>query len=112
MTIISVACSKENEEVIEVTSIELDKTSVTLLTGESVELVAAISPSNATNKDIEWVSSDSKVATVADGKVTAVSVGKASITAKSYNGLSDTCRIITINNPDAGESEGTGEVEW
>ena len=97
---------------IEVTSITLSQTSVTLSSGESFTLTATIAPENATNKTITWSSSNTSVATVSNGIVTAVSVGKATITAKASNGLSSTCNIEVINKTPPGGSEGTGEVEW
>ena len=97
---------------IDVTSITLSQTSVTLSSGESVSLTATITPENATNKTITWSSSNTSIATVSNGKVTAVAVGKATITAKASNGLSSTCNIEVINKTPPGGSEGTGEVEW
>ena len=96
----------------EVTSITLNKTSVTLSAGESVELTATISPENATDKTVNWTSSNTGVATVSDGKVTAVAAGSAIITARSNNGYSATCHIVVVSKPDAGGSEGTEEEEW
>ena len=109
------ACSDESDlepTQIKATSITLSQTSVTLSAGESISLTATITPENATNKTITWSSSDSSVATVSNGKVTAVAVGKATITAKASNGLSSTCNIEVIRNTPPGGSEGTGEVEW
>lgn len=51
-------------------------------TGESAALTATISPKDATNQSITWSSSNTKVATVSDGKVTALSAGNTTITAK------------------------------
>ena len=96
----------------EVISITLNKTSVTLSAGESVELAATISPENATDKTVSWTSSNTGVATVVDGKVTAVAAGTTIITALSNNGYSATCHIVVVSKPDAGGSEGTGEEEW
>ena len=97
---------------VEVTSISLNRTSATLSVGEILELTATITPDDATDKTVKWTSSDTDVATVTDGKVTAVATGSATITAYSNNGYSDTCRIVVVSRPDAGGSEGTGEVEW
>ena len=96
----------------EVTSITLNKTSLTLSAGETVKLIATISPENATDKTVSWSSSNTNVATVTDGEVTAVTAGSATITARSNNGYSATCRIVVVSKPDAGGSEGTGEEEW
>ena len=52
--------------------------------GETAELTAKVDPSNATDPTVTWTSSDETVATVdANGKVTAVGGGTATITAKA-----------------------------
>lgn len=98
--------------VIDVTSIRISRTFATLSTGETLELTASVEPENATYKDIAWSSSDTGVATVTDGKVTAVAAGSVVITAAASNGLTASCRINVVKGPDAGGSEGTGEIEW
>ena len=65
---------------VSVTSIELEKDNIELKEGEAYTLVATINPSNATNKNIRWSSSNEKVATVSkQGIITAVGQGKATI---------------------------------
>ncbi|PKV02771.1 Ig-like domain-containing protein [Bifidobacterium pseudolongum] len=55
---------------------------VELKEGASKQLVATVSPSNATNRSVSWKSSNTSVATVdASGKVTAVAAGSATVTA-------------------------------
>lgn len=102
--------------IIEVASIKLNKASVVLSLGSSVELTATVLPENATDKTVAWSSSDASVATVANGKVTAVGVGSAAITARTSNGCSVECIIVVKDKKDddvpPGGSEGTGEVEW
>ena len=51
--------------------------------GETEAITAIVSPDNATDKTVEWGSSDVAVATVADGIITAKKSGEAIITAKS-----------------------------
>lgn len=68
---------------IAVTGISLDKTSLQLFVGASETLSAKITPDNATSPSVSWDSSDKEVATVDNGVVTAVSAGKATITAAS-----------------------------
>ena len=82
---------------IAVTSVSLDKTSLTLEIGESYTFIATISPSNATDKSITWASSAPSVAEVSQGKVTALSAGMATITAMSANGKSAEC-VVTITS--------------
>lgn len=71
-------------QVVAVSSVSLDKTSVSLNMGESVTLAATVKPDNASDKTVTWSSSKTSVATVdANGKVTAVAEGNATITAKA-----------------------------
>jgi hypothetical protein len=84
-------------KVIDVTSVSLDNTSLTLILGEQATLVATPLPENATNKYIAWTSTAPAVATVSDkGVVTSVSTGSAEIKAASNNGKYATC-TVTIN---------------
>ena len=70
--------------VVAVSSVTLDKTSVQLLEGESVQLTATVLPNDATDKTLSWSSSDSAVASVDNsGKVTAVKKGQATVTVKA-----------------------------
>lgn len=67
-----------------VTSVTLDKESITLTKGESKTLVATVKPDGATYKALSWTSSDSNVASVdSKGKVTALAIGSATITVKA-----------------------------
>ncbi len=81
------------DKIIEVTGITLDKTEANLYTGESVTLTATVSPSNATDKSVTWSSSNARVATVSSGRVTGVSQGTATITAKTSNGKTVSCKV-------------------
>lgn len=70
---------------VNVNNISLNIKSKKIKKGDSFTLTVTISPSNATNKDIKWSSSNNNVATVSNGKVTAKGKGKATITATSVN---------------------------
>ena len=81
------------KKVVAVTSVSLDKTSLSLTEGDSATLTATVKPDNATNKTVTWSSSNTSVATVdANGKVTAVKEGSATITAKAGE-KSATCSV-------------------
>lgn len=74
-----------------VTGISLNKTSMALNTGASETLTATVSPSNATNKNLSWASSNSSVAQVGqDGTVYAVGAGSCTITASATDGSGKT----------------------
>lgn len=63
------------------------------------KLTATVTPDNATDKTVTWTSNNDKVATVAaDGTVTAVGEGTATITATAANGKKDTCKV-TVKVP-------------
>lgn len=82
-----------------VTGVSLSLNTLTLDVGDEETLTATITPDNASNKSINWESSDTGVATVdANGKVTAVSVGSTAITATAADGSgkSATCSV-TVN---------------
>jgi len=84
---------------INVESITLDKTEVTLdVFGETkVTLTATVSPENATNKTVRWTSDNTKVATVdSEGNVEAKAQGTATIKAIAY-GVSATC-VVTVKD--------------
>lgn len=82
------------QTVVEETSVTLDKTAVTLAAGKNVTLRATVKPANA--GAVVWSSSDSKVATVVNGKVTAKKAGTAKITAKVGNKTA-TCTVTVIS---------------
>ena len=67
-----------------VSGITLNNSTLSLTTGQNFTLQAMLSPSNATNKEVTWESSDAGVAAVSkDGVVTAKKAGKATIVAKA-----------------------------
>lgn len=79
----SIAKCAVSVDPIAVTGISLNKTSIQLVVGATETLSAKVTPDNATSPSISWDSSDKEVATVDNGVVTAVSAGKATITAAS-----------------------------
>jgi uncharacterized protein YjdB len=60
---------------VKVTKITLSGISKKIAAGKTITLTAAISPANATNKAVTWTSSNTKYATVKNGKVTIKSAG-------------------------------------
>ena len=84
-----------------VTSVTLDKTSLTLDVGGSDTLTATVKPDDASNKAVTWSTSNEKVATVdQNGNVKAVGAGKATITAAASDGSGKTATCeVTVNGP-------------
>lgn len=90
--------------------ISLNQSKVSLKRNESLQLSVSYTPANASDKAIEWSSSDSTIAKVdSNGIVTAKNKGTATITALSANGLMAQCQIevlipcatITLNKTSA-----------
>lgn len=84
------------EPVVAVTSVELDKSEITLDAEETYTLKATVKPDNATDKTVTWASTKTDVATVDNnGKITGVNNGVASVTATS-GGKSASCKVTVV----------------
>ena len=91
----------EQKDVINITEIKPLVKDVTLKTGTARKLYLTVLPATATNKNIEYTSSDEEVAIVdKNGKVTGISVGNAIITASTTDGtdLSTKFNIKVVKN--------------
>ncbi|WP_257676338.1 Ig-like domain-containing protein [Clostridium felsineum] len=78
-------------------SINLNKSTDTLTVGDTDNLTASFNPSNATNKNLSWTSSDpSKLYVDNNGKITAYGTGNVTITATSNNGNRQASCVVTI----------------
>ena len=81
-----------------VTSVTLNTTSTPLTVGKTLTLTATVMPDNATDKTVTWTSSNPGVATVENGRVTAIAEGTTIITATA-GGKSATCEV-TVKKPE------------
>ena len=97
----------EEDWIIPVIRITLNKTSISLKAGETITLTATVKPDDATDKTVTWTSSDASVATVENGVVTAKKVGTATITAKAGD-KSATCAVTVKDNT----IEDVGFEDW
>ena len=80
-----------------VEKITLNQTSLEVQKGDQFNLVVTFSPSDATNKNLKWKTSDEKIATVtATGVITAISEGKVIITAISEDGNKTASCVVTV----------------
>jgi YD repeat-containing protein len=83
---------------IAVDGVSLNKTSDSIYIGSYDTLVASINPTNATNQNVTWSSSDNNIATVdSTGKVTGVSIGTATITVTTEDGNKTATCTITVS---------------
>ena len=93
------ACRNDGPEQptdIAVTSISLNKSTLSLTIGEERTLIATVLPENATDKTVTWRSDNEDVAIVdANGKVTAIKAGTATITAQAGE-KTVTCEVSVL----------------
>ncbi len=80
------------KRIVPIENFYLDEYSIELKEGHTANISAVIEPEDATDRSIIWSSSDPQVATVSQGTVTGVSVGRAQITA-SCGGYTDSCYV-------------------
>lgn len=83
---------------IDVTDLSLSSSNITMNVGDRSSLTYTISPSNATDKEVKWKTSDPFVATVSDGIITAVGAGEADITcfSTSNSSVSAKCHVTVL----------------
>ena len=85
--------------VIKVDRITLNQTSATIEKGKELTLIATVTPNDATNKQLEWTSNNTSVATVSNGVVKAKETGTAKITAKAKDGSGkDVSCTVTVTD--------------
>ena len=84
---ITATFTKRDASATPVTSVILDKSELDLKTNQNENLVATVTPANASDATVVWTSNDPSVATIdARGNVTTVGIGKARITATTKDG--------------------------
>ena len=99
-------------EFIPVTSVSMNTSNLTLMIGNSAVLSATVSPSNATEPRVKWISSNTSVATVSsEGVVTAVSAGSATITAWASDGEHFATCTVAVTQPHEAVDLGLS-VKW
>jgi uncharacterized repeat protein (TIGR01451 family) len=109
---LSASCTVNvGNQTIPTTGITLNKTTDSMVVGQTDNLIATVTPDNAVNKNVTWSSSDPSIATVdSNGKVTAIKEGTVTMTATTADGLTATCAVTVTPkgiepNPAPTESE-------
>lgn len=89
------------KKVVYATEVTISNSSLSLEEGDTATLTAKVAPDSASNKSVNWSSNDTSVATVdANGKVTALKAGIATITAAAADGSGKTATCkVTITEP-------------
>lgn len=82
---------------IEVNSLALDDSSVTLGVGQTYVLTGSVYPSNATYRSYTWSSTDNSILTVENGNITALADGNATVTITSRNGKTASCSFTVTS---------------
>jgi len=93
-------CKKNVEpepQKVAVTGVSLKPNTLSLKVGEAETLSAVVIPANADNKTVSWSTSDPSVATVANGLVTAVKEGSATITVTTIDGGKTATCAVTVS---------------
>lgn len=92
----------EDREVIHVTGVTLNKSSISIIKDNTFELEATVTPNDATNKSVTWSSSNENVATVdSNGVVSGVASGNATITVTTTDGgFTAQCSVSVANERD------------
>ncbi|WP_068473317.1 glycoside hydrolase family 9 protein [Saccharicrinis aurantiacus] len=86
-------------EVIDVTGISISPETITINKGLTGALTATVSPSNASNKNVTWYTSDATIATVnTDGVVTAIAEGIATVSSITEDGGFTASSVITVTD--------------
>ncbi|MDR2809599.1 MAG: Ig-like domain-containing protein [Tannerellaceae bacterium] len=94
---------------ITVTSVSLDKSSLSMEVGNTQQLTATIAPPEAPNKQVTWISGSPSVATVsATGLVTAVAEGSTTITVQTEDGNKTATCSVTVEK----KSGTTASLTW
>ncbi len=84
--------------IVEDTGVSVSPATVTVKQAETAQVTATVTPSNATYKTVTWTSSNDAVATVSGGTIKGVSVGTATITAKTHSGKTATVNVKVTKN--------------
>ena len=93
-------CEVVVTDLVPVTGVTLSQTELSLEKGETADLTATVSPADATNQKVTWSSNNTTVATVENGKVTAVSGGKATISVTTEDGNHTATCEVTVTEED------------
>ena len=83
-----------------VTGVTLNKTTISIVAGQTEQLTATVQPANADDTSVSWSSSDTNVATVdQNGNISALAEGQATITVTTTDGSKTATCTVTVTAP-------------
>ncbi len=97
--------------VIPVTGVSLNATSISLIEGETHQLVASIAPSNASEQSVSWSTSNTNAVAVNNGTVTAIAEGSAVVTVTTTDGSYTATANVSVSKPSTGPASLVIEAE-
>ena len=102
-------CTVTVEPSVAATAVVLNKTALSLYTGDTAVLTAAVQPDDTTDKTVTWTSSDEAVVTVKNGTVTAVAAGTATVKA-TCGSVSGECTVTVKDATEPALTDGVYQI--
>ncbi len=87
-------------DTVRVARVSVNPTALQLTVGETATVTATVAPTNANNKNVTWSTSNATVATVAEGFITAIAKGDATITVSTVDGNKIATVSVTVRDSD------------
>lgn len=98
-------------ETVPITGVSLNKGNISIIKDTSVTLLVTVAPANASNKAVNWSSSNGAVATVdGNGQVSGVAAGTATITVSTVDGNKTASCAVTVTRSETASNAGTINV--
>ena len=100
LTFVGFACGGDDNKTILPTGVKIKCDETTIVVGENVSARATVTPSDAENKNVKWSSSDANVATVKNGSIEAIGVGRCviTVTCEADSNVKDSIEITVIED--------------
>lgn len=97
---------------VKLTTLQLDYEDYTMQENAEMTLSVTKAPANAYYQNVAWRTTNASVATVENGKVTAVRAGKADIIVSCMDGLEDTCHVTVKSNTENVTFKPYEKIKW
>lgn len=105
------ACSVTvSNDAVKVSGIILNQDDFTINKGDTFQLTPVITPTNASDKSLLWTSSNDSVATIVNGKITALSAGSSTITVITNDGNYKDSLVVTVKDTKSNSNSNTTPI--